>query len=258
MGTTEPRRRGIKSVETCFDIVNVVTESDSATLTDIAEELDISPSTVHEHLRTLEERGLIVQTREGYQLGLKFLDYGTRAKERKAISTVAEPLLEELADETGEYVTLLVEERGYGVIIDRAAGRRAIEPIGKVGRHISLHCIASGKAILANLPNHRVESIVEKHGLPEKTANTTVDREELWAELDAIRNQNLAFEDEEIADGIRAVGAPIVCEGRVQAAIDVSGPANRMQNEKLRDDIPDLLLGAANELELRLTHEETV
>jgi len=171
------------------------------------------------------------------------------------VATLAEPVLQELAEETGEFVTLLVEESGYGVILNRAAGKHAIEPIGKIGRHLHLHCIASGKAIMAELPDRQIENIINNHGLPEQTPHTIMDASTLWKEIEEIREQHLAYEDEEIAHGIRAVGVPICPEDEVRAAVDVSCPANRMKDQKSREEIPDLLSGAANELELRLTHE---
>lgn len=257
MVTRKTERRGIKSIDTSFDIIEEIMDSGEPTLSEIAEELEMSPSTVHEHIRTLKERGILVDDDTGYRLGLKCLEYGVQARKSRLVSKVSEPLLVELAEKTNEMVSLLVEERGYGVVLKREMGERAIEPIGKIGGHYHLHYIASGKAILANLPDNRIQEIIDERGLPKQTRHTITSEEELWNEIEEIRQENIAFERQEGANGVRAVGVPIICNDEVRAAIDVAGPANRMRMDKMRDEIAELLLGATNEIELLLTYENS-
>jgi DNA-binding IclR family transcriptional regulator len=106
------------------------------------------------------------------------------------------------------------------------------------------------------LSEDEVERILERHGLPKKTDQTITDRNELEEELEEIRAEGVAFNINESLLGERAVAAPIVSEKEVMGAITVVGPANRLSGSYFREEIPDLLLGATNEIELRLKFDE--
>jgi len=109
--------------------------------------------------------------------------------------------------------------------------------------------------MLAEMPRNRVEAILDRHGLPGATENTLTSRETLFETLDTIRERGYAFNDGEEVEGIRAVGMAIVTDDDVHGALSVSGPSNRVQGERFRDELPEILSGAVNEIELKLTYE---
>jgi len=252
---TYQHRTQIKSDVTVFGIVEWLHEFDGAGATLIANEMGMSKSTIHDHLRTLNELGLVVEEDGEYHLGLKFLQYGMTARQNRPLQDVSHQVLESVADETGEAVWLVVEENGLGVYIDHAHGETGVGTRGEIGNQIHLNTSATGKAILAQLSDNSFEKVVERHGLQRETENTIVDIDELEQELEDIREKGVAFNDEESVIGLRSVAAPIQTEGEVLGAIGISGPARRFQGIRYEENLPEMALKAANELELRVTYK---
>lgn len=252
---SESQHRPVETVETAFDIVDVLKRTDGAGITDIADELDLAKSTVHRHVKTLESRGLLVREGDVYRISTWFLDYGIHVRNRHRLYDVARPKVDELAAETNEKVWCVIEEHGMGVHIYGAEGRHSVKTHARIGQRTYLHQFAAGKAILAHLPDDRIESILEDYGLAAQTDQTITERDELHDQLATIRDRGYAFNREESVIGVHAVGAPIRNEsGTAIGAISVAGPANRLRGDLMTEELPNLLLGATNEVEINLAH----
>lgn len=245
----------VKTVDRMFTILEKVRELDGARISELGEELDMANSTICRHLTTLRKHGYAVKEGDTYHVGLRFLDFATYARNRKRAFKMARPKVEELADETNERVQFIVEENGYGVYMYRALGQQAVQTDPGLGKRSLLHYSAAGKAILSELPHARVERIIVDRGLPRHTKNTITDRESLLEELQTIREQGYSVNKEEYLEGLRAIGTAISpSNGVVLGALSVSGPANRMKGPWFEEELPDLLLGTANELELNIAY----
>ncbi|ADB61741.1 transcriptional regulator, IclR family [Haloterrigena turkmenica DSM 5511] len=252
---SESQHRPVETVETAFDIVDVLKRDDGAGITDIADELGLAKSTVHRHVKTLESRGLLVREGDVYRISTWFLDYGIHVRNRHRLYDVARPKVDELAAETNEKVWCVIEEHGMGVHIYGAEGRHSVKTHARIGQRTYLHQFAAGKAILAHLPDDRIESILEDYGLAAQTDQTITERDTLYDQLATIRDRGYAFNREESVIGVHAVGAPIRNEsGTAIGAISVAGPANRLRDDLMTEELPSLLLGATNEVEINLAH----
>jgi DNA-binding IclR family transcriptional regulator len=252
----EPQARPVKTAETSFALLEQLTEADGDPLgvTELARRLDLAKSTVHRHIVTLESLGFVTRAGDEYRLGLRLLDYGLRARDQHDLYHIARPKVEELAEQTGEKVWCITEEQGRSVHLYGASGKHSVQTSARAGAWGYLHQHAAGKAILAHLPSDRVHRIVESHGLPTKTPNTITDEATLFEQLEQIAERGYAFNREESIPGLHAVGAPVTDdEGVAIGAISISGPANRLKGEWLTDELPDLLLGATNEIEINLS-----
>jgi len=104
---------------------------------------------------------------------------------------MAEDIVEQLAEQTEERAQFIVEEHGRGVYLHTATGNHAVQVNSRLGRVKSLHNSASGKAILPQLPEERVEEIVDRWGLEASTENTITDYDELLAELELVRDRGV-------------------------------------------------------------------
>lgn len=249
--------RTVAAVEKTCRIIEAIHTLEGAGVTELADHLDISKGTVHTHLTTLIEHGFVVKDGTTYRPSLRFLDIGEDVKNAHQLYQVATDEIEELAHETDTRVQISVEEFGYVVPIAIALGEHAIAPPTRVGKREYLHCIASGKAILAHLPQERVEAIIDMHGLPARTPHTITDPDELFEELERVREEGVAFNDEEKIEGLRAVGAVIQSDtGRVLGSISASGPISGMKGERFRTEIPDAVSNVANTIELNIRVEE--
>lgn len=247
--------RHIKALEKAIEIVRAVQELEGARVTELADHLDLPASTVHSHLATLEANEYLVKEGDVYHIGLKFLHHGGYASRRKTGYDMAIEKVHEIAAETRERAQFTVEEHGRLIYIHTATGDHAVHVDARIGKQSLLHASAAGKSILANLPAPRIEEILAAAPLTAVTENTITERARLDDELATIREQGFSFNKEESIEGLRAVGVPINGpDGRVIGAFSVSGPTHRMKGDWFEEEIPDLLLGTANELELNIAY----
>lgn len=254
MARTSGTGRTVKSDETLLEIVLALKRMDGAGVTELANELGIAKSTAHSHLKTLHQYEFVVNEEGRYHVGLRFLDLGETARHRKKEYQTVREKVEELARQTDERAQFIVPEHGYGIYLYRAIGDHAVQTDSRIGKHIGLHASSAGKAILANMSDERVDEILEKRGLPAVTEHTITDPDVLEKELAGIRERGYAINKEESTQGLRAVGVPIVGpDDEVLGALSVSGPTHRMKGEWFESEIPDMILGAANEVELNIT-----
>jgi len=253
-GTNGEPKTPVKTAQTTFRIVEALKSHDGATVTELANHLDIPKSSAHNYLRTLEHEGYVVQHGQQYEVGLQFLDLGGYARSKERLYTVATPEMERLAAATGEYANLLVEEHGLGVFLARERGENAVSLDSYTGQSVRLHTTALGKTVLAYLPRDRVDAIIERHGLPAKTERTITDRTELFEALTEIRQRECAYDREERIKGLNCVAVPILSDGDITGALSVSGPVSRMDQERIDEEILPELRRAANIIELNQTH----
>lgn len=255
--TDQTNARPVTTVETTFEILEQLKRSDRESLgvTALATRLGVAKSTAHRHLATLESLGIVVRHEGGYRLGLRLLDYGLYARTQRRLYTVAKPKVDELAEETGEKVWCITHERGRSIHLYGAAGKHSVQTDAREGNRGYLHQHAAGKAILAFLPPADVREIVESCGLPAETDRTVTTEADLFEQLEQITERGYSFNREESVPGLHAVGAPITDrDGVAIGAISVSGPANRLKGSRFTDELPDLLLGATNEVEINLSY----
>lgn len=252
----EQATKPVGAVERAFDVLDTLKILEGAGVTEVSSHLDIPKSTAHSHLSTLERVGCVTRNDDEYEVGLKFLELGGFAREQLKLYQIARPEVEELAEETGEWSNLLVEDNGRGVYVHTEKGERAVELDVYDGKRVYLHSIALGKAILAHMPRERVRAILDRHGLPELTEQTVTGEEELLRRLDEIRERGYAFDREERLQGLKCVAAPIVydLDDRVFGAVSVSGPTSRMKGERFEEEIPELVTSAANVISINLTY----
>lgn len=247
--------RPVKTVENAFAILERIKRDGGAGVSDLARELGLAKSTVHRHLRTLKEQGCVRRDGDEYCVALRFLDFGIHAREANDLYDVAKPKVDELAEETGEKVWCVVEEHGYSYHLYGASGKHSVLTGARTGQRGYLHQLAAGKAILAYLPDERVREIIERRGLSGQTDATITEEAALFVELEEIRERGFAFNREESIDGLHAVGAPVRdADGTPIGGISISGPANRLTGDRFDTELPGLLLGATNEIELNYTY----
>lgn len=249
MTDTSDRSR-VKAVETTLDIVQFLHQAGSASIDAVADGVGIGTSTAHRHLTTLHERGYIVRDGNEYALSLRFLTHGGRRRETLPANELIHRKVRQLSEETSERVQFITEEHGERVYMYTHAGPDAVKTDATIGKRGPLHVSAAGKAILANLPADRRKQILDGTAAPE-----TAEREALDAELETVRERGYAFNDEESTAGLRAVGVPIRHgSDTVLGAISVSGPANRLTGDYFHEELPNLLLGTVNEIELNIEY----
>jgi len=249
-------KRTIGAVERAFEIIGVLRESGPATVSDVAERLDYSSSTAHIHLKTLTEVGYVVRDGDAYALGLRFLRDGIFVQESTRLYHVARPEVDEIAEETGEGVGLGIEENGQRVTLYSCRGSQSVHDNASVGEFTNMHWTALGKALLAHKDRSAVSDIVDRHGLPRATEHTITDREQLFEELDRTRERGYAIEEEERRTGLRSVAMPIRVDGTTVGAVSITGPVNRITDERVATEFVDVLRESVNVAQVKYQYDE--
>lgn len=255
MVTVNEGGKTIKTSKTVFDIIELLQSNDGMTLTEVTEQMDLAKSSIHAHLTTLQRIGYVVREGEEYYPSMRFLGIGTYVKRRKAGYVVASEKTRKLAEATNERANFMVEENLLAVYVAKSDGENAVPGDPGVGKQAYLHSSAGGKAILAHKPHSLVEEYIEKWGLKRRTEHTITDPEELYGELDLVAEVGYALNQEEALKGLHAVAVPVMKpDGDILGSLGISGPTNRMKGDRLTEELPDLLSGTANEIELTIAY----
>lgn len=244
----------VQAVQRTIDIIDYLRDTGGARVTEIADVVGVSKGTVHCHLATLEQNGYVIKEENEYKLGLRFIDLAYHAKERVDIYDVTTREVDTLAVESGEMALFTVEEDGKGVCMHTAKGDNAVQTKIYVGYRNELYHTAVGKAILAFMPADRRDHLIDEIKFDALTPNTITDQERLRDELKQIRENGIAYNHEESIQGLVGVGAPIRDQnGTVYGAISVIGPVRRMNEERLYNEIPEMIHRTVNIIEINIT-----
>jgi len=244
-------QRTIKAVERAAGMLDALEEEGPMGVSDLADRVGVSKGTAHTYLSTLESERLVAATSGEYRLSLRYLSLAERVTERTEIYDLAKTEVDKLAEATDERAQFAMLEDGMVANVYRARGENAIRTTITVGQYDYPHYIAVGKAMLAHLPEERLDAIIEDNGLPGRTERTITDPGQLREHLATVRERGYAVDDEERARGVRCVGAPILDDaGDVLGGISVSGPAQRMTDDRIDTELEDRLLRSANVIEV--------
>lgn len=219
----------IRSVDRVCDILDTLANSpDGVSLTEVAAATSLPKSSVFRYLSALEARHYAERDADTstYRLGPAFRPQHTRSLER--LTELARPVLEQLRDATGETVNLGLLDGTTIVHTMVVESQRTMRLAARVGDRGHVHATALGKAMCAVLPEDRVRAILDATGLPRFTDTTIVDVDEYFAELERVRTQGFAVDDQENQDDGRCVAVTI--PGLTfSAGISLSAPASRFE-----------------------------
>jgi IclR family acetate operon transcriptional repressor len=228
-------RHGIQSVDRAVTLLEALAEAGGeATLTDIASRAGLNISTSHHLLSTLVHRGYVAKVagRRSYALGPRIHFLGDACMREISLPQRAEPFIARVNQATGETVHL-VALRGEAMMT--LARREALHggPSAVSGAD-GAHARASGKAMLAWLPEHEIQRIINAHGMMKFTPNTITDWPVLNEELRLVRRNSYSMDREEYQAGLCCVGSAIRDQkGTVVASLAVSTSAARATTEHL-------------------------
>lgn len=243
----------IRSVDRAVAILDLLAREGWSAGAEVARELHVHRSTALRLLATLDRHGLVERDlrTSKYRLGRRLVQLASSVRGEVDLRQTARPVCESLARALGETVTLDVLDEGEIVPIEQASGSTSVMSVNWLGTRSPVHCTASGKAILAFGPE-AVRAEVLGGVLDARTPRTIVDRNALGAQLALARDEGFATTFEELEVGLNAVAAPVRgAGGEVVGAIDVSGPAHRIDPSAM-PELVSRTIEAAGELSRRL------
>jgi len=228
------------AVETACTVLDVLEDHPEVGVPELADEVDVTKGTAHCYLASLEQQGFIVAEDGRYGLSPRYLGPGEAGRNRTEAVDVIEEDLAGLAAEHGERARFATREGGKAVYVHRETGSEAVNLPFDVGEYEYLHAVALGRAMLAHVPEARVDDMVNEHGLPTHTENAVETREELFEHPERARDRGYAVDDEERVRGVRCIAGPVLRDGgEVVGGMSVLGPKHRMTDERLEEELDD-------------------
>ena len=207
-------------------------------LTEISKLLKSHKSSIFRILVTLESEGFVEKSplNSRYRLGLKLLDLANRVMGRYDLRDHARPYMEELAQEIGEIIHLSILDRNEIVYLEKKGEGQPLTVATRVGGRSPAHACAMGKVLVSGLSQKELAEVLALGPLTRFTPNTITETPQLVRELERIRTQGFAVDNEETFPGIRCVAAPICSpNGRVVAAISATVPTQRMRQQRMNE-----------------------
>jgi DNA-binding IclR family transcriptional regulator len=236
----------LSSVSKALTLLDAFTaEKPELTLSELARRAGAHKSSAFRLLATLEAHGFVEKSPSGrgYRLGWKPLELSGRLLGRYELRELAAPHMEELAQKSGEIVHLSILDGAEIVYLEKRGRSQPLTVSTTVGGRSPAHASAMGKVLLAGLQAEEAQRLLGSRPLKRFTPTTITDRRRLGRELEAIRRQGFALDNEEAFPGIRCVAAPLRGRaGRVLAALSLTVPAQRMgarRQAELKDLVTD-------------------
>jgi IclR family pca regulon transcriptional regulator len=224
-------------------------------VSDLSRQVGLSRSTTHRYVATLAALGYLQQdlATKRYRLGPRVLDLGFSAINSMELRQISVPHLQKLSDDTGHTVNLAVLDGVDILYIERCRssrqGQRDIDLNLHVGSRLPAYCTSMGKVLLAYLEPEELERAVERIQFAQRGPNTLVDRTALLLELERVRADGLAVNNEELAYGLRSIAAPVRAPGGdVVAAINLAVHRSMVSLEDLLANLGAALKQTAGEI----------
>ena len=233
----DPRDGGVQCVDRALLIIETLAEDDEGyRLSDLAVRTGLSTSTAHRLLATLEKRRFVQFDRyeSKWHVGAQSFAVGATFTRRRNFAAQAMPYLRKLRDQTRETANLAVVDDESIIVLTRMESREIMRSLTKVGGRVAMVASGVGKAVLATYSDEDVNAIIHRQGMPRLTEKSIVRPSELFRELEAIRRQGYAVDDEEARVGLRCVAAVVYNDcSEPLAAISVSGMTSRLTDDRL-------------------------
>jgi len=259
MDEIDKNKSHVQSLARALRLLDTLAGADrDMTLTEISELLDWPKSTVHGILTTLRDYRFVDQSPSNgrYRLGIRLFEYGQKAARSWGIREMALPVLQRLNAQCGEMVQLATEDAGEVFYLEKIDSTHIIRIVSDIGARLPMHCSGLGKVLLAYRTPSEVRSILMRNGMRRMTSKTITDPALMDAELQKIRKQGYAIDNQEIMEGLSCVAAPIRDrEGAVRYAVSISGLAERLTGAYL-DQVKEAVVQAAADISHILGYRE--
>ncbi len=220
-------------------------ESSGLGVTDIASKVSLPKSTTHRLLRALENRWLVTQDIETqrYTLGIGLVALASSVlQEKNLLLATSQVSMERLRNSSGETVCLHIAFGLESICIRQVESPHPIRYTSEIGKPVPLYSGASGKLLLAYMPDNLVDRLIEITHLAPLTSNTITDPNELRSQLVTIRHKGYSISFEETSPLSAAVSAPVRDRrNQVIACITIHGPRMRLHEDRIIELLPDLL-----------------
>lgn len=256
MNEEKKRYYQISSLEKGVRVLELLADQKALTVSQVAVSLGLNRAASHRFLATLKDLGYVEKNDDNrYQLTFRVLELGMKVVNRSEVRQEARDFMQELARISNETVNLGYFDGRQILHLDKIDSCEILRIDAPLGSKTPAYCTALGKAILAHLPEDRLDAYLNRTRLAPHGPNTIVSRKKLRQELKKTAKNGYALDDEELSRGLRCVAAPIFDHtGRVTYALSISAPTMRLPKKKV-SQMKDQVIGACRQLSSRLGYQ---
>lgn len=231
--TNQAPKKGIQVIARAASVLRALeNEPDGLSLGKIAQRVNLSRSTVQRIVDALADEHLLIgaSPSSGVKLGPAIL----RMANNSSFDFVEfiRPYITELSRETGETVDVSEMQKNRTVFVDQMVGSARLTIVSPIGEAFPLHCLASGKAMLATLSDTELQKRLGRKALERHTPATVTQIDKLLPELKKVRKSGIAFDYEEHLEGVSAVGTWLQEPGGKLYAVSIPVPTVRFKRKK--------------------------
>ena len=248
----------VMAVERALILLRYITDNeDGLSIREASRNLGYNPATVQKIVGALKSQGYVVQDKitDRYHLGPEAVQLGLTALSRLDVRRAARPYLEGLSRDSGETVFLAIARGNCVVYVDKVVSDQPIRMDAPVGADRPYNCTAVGKVLLTGMTSEEIEELYDAGAFEKRTENSILDIDAMHIEVEKVREQGWARDRQEFDYGAGCVAAPIYDhEGRIVAALTVSGPSARI-NQDL-DRIIELTKSRSEEVSKEMGYTE--
>ena len=227
----------VQSLARALAILNrLAAAEEGTTLTEVAQQVGLSPSTAHRLLTTLEGERYVHfdPERRLWSVGVQAFVAGSGFLKTRNLVAAARPHMRALMEDGGETVNLAVEDEGEAIYLAQVECRQMMRAFARPGGRVPLHCSSVGKALLSAMTDADLARVLHRHGLARVTIKTITTTPALRQDLAAARARGYAVDDEEHAVGLRCIAAVVFNESAAPvAAMSLSGPMARIPDGRI-------------------------
>jgi len=225
-------------------------------LQDIAEATGIPQATCLRYLNALMAEGYAYQIADSgrYSMTWRVCSLGDQVRAYRSLRAVSGDIVDMLSVELGLGICLVVEHDMECMYLDCLYDPMTMNvTLARIGKQTPLYAASSGKVLLADRSEAEIDLIIQEKGFTPITPHTIIDRQQLLAELDRVRAQGFAVDDEECEDGLRCVAVPARdFTGKAAAAVSAFGAVEKLTYPLIQSDVVPALRKAAAELSFRM------
>lgn len=235
----EMNTRLLSSVKKALKVLEVLSKGQPELgVTEISLILQSHKSSIFRILMTLISEGFVEKNpfTNKYRLGLKVIDLASRSLQRFDLREQVSPFMEKVSGEINEIVHLGILDKNEVVHLDKKGEGQALTVSTRIGGRSPAHASAMGKVLLSGLSPEELTDVFLMAPLARLTPNTLVEIPKVKRELEKVRNQGFAIDNEESFPGIKCIAVPIKDhKGKTIAAVSTSVPKQRMGRERVKE-----------------------
>jgi DNA-binding IclR family transcriptional regulator len=259
-----PYKTNVKPVQSVqhalelFEVFRTSEKKEEFGVTELSKTLGLHKNNVFRLLATLESRGYIEQNlnTENYRLGIGIFNLGQKFINKLGILKLSKPFMEKIVEKINESVYIGILREGSVIYLDIVEAPQTVRIVSRVGRDVPAYCTAIGKVQLAYASEEEINKIYMGARLRKYTENTITSLPVLKSHLRKIGEVDYAIDNEEFEEEVRCIAVPVKDYlGVPVSALSASGPASRMTDKKMYDEILPVLRKYAKEISKRLGYQ---